>query len=215
MQKVHDHEHGEYPDDFPDSTTLDGSHFHTASKTAADNPVFLAPDSQTPDGNRDLSDEEWKQQNENQWSPDTVGRARAEWRKKIKGALNQHGVPYERFLKTTKDIHGWGNELRILHHYGTMLREDPDSFHDVVENIPNLSNNKRTSSQNPRTLPFIEKFQSLQKVACEWCGCDLGIPSGHAEVCPDCGKAVKDHQKKSEKTGQFLQHFLQYAVCFE
>lgn len=207
MQKVHDHEHGEYPDDFPTATTLDGSHFHTASKTAADNPVFLAPDSPTPDDNQDLSDEEWKQQNSNQWGPNIAGRVRSEWRKRIKRSLNQHGVPYERFLKKTKDIHGWDSELRILHHYGTMLQEDPYRFHDVAKSIANLSNNKKTSSQNPRTLPFIARFQSLQKVACEWCGCDLGIPSGHAEVCPDCGKAVRDHQKKSEKTGQFLQHF--------
>lgn len=170
MQKVHDHEHNEYPEDFPTATTLDGSHFHTASKTAADNPVFLAPNSPTPDGDRDLSDEEWKQQNENQWSPNIVGRARAEWRKKIKGALNQHGVPYERFLKKTKDIHGWNNELRLLHHYGTMLREDPDSFHDVAESIANLSNNKKTSSKtagmNPRTAAFVQRVQAnLSKVA--------------------------------------------------
>jgi DNA primase len=163
MQKVHDHEHGEYPDDFPTATTLDGSHFHTASKTAADNPVFLAPDSPTPDDNQDLSDEEWKQQNSNQWGPNIAGRVRSEWRKRIKSALNQHGVPYERFFKKTKDIHGWGSELRILHHYGKMLQEDPYLFHDVAKSIANLSNNKSTSSQNPRTLPFIEKFQSLQK----------------------------------------------------
>jgi len=35
MQKVHDHEHGEYPEDWPNATTLDGSHFHTARKTGA------------------------------------------------------------------------------------------------------------------------------------------------------------------------------------
>ena len=169
MQKVHDHEHGEYPDDFPDSTTLDGSHFHTASKTAADNPLFIAPKFEDF-GSEDSYDDEEDFENEprknkgqgSAYRPSWQTRRRALWRNRLKSAISEHGVSWVPFMNEMKETNPGINNQRLLGHYHRMLKQEPDNFHAFVQGI---ADKRDTPNQNPRTSSFIANFQKSQKTS--------------------------------------------------
>lgn len=51
-----------------------------------------------------------------------------------------------------------------------------------------------------------------RKIACAWCGCELGIESEHSKICPDCGKNVEEHQKTSAEDIDPLTKWLNESV---
>jgi ribosomal protein L20 len=140
-----------------------------ARKTAADNPVFLAPKFEDF-GSEDSYDDEENYENEprknkgqgSAYRPSWQTRRRALWRNRLKSAISEHGVSWVPFMNEMKETNPGINNQRLLGHYHRMLKQDPDNFHAFVQGI---ADKRDTPNQNPRTSSFIANFQKSQKTS--------------------------------------------------
>ena len=124
------------------------------NKTAADNPVFLAPKFEDF-GSEDSYDDEEDYENEprknkgqgSAYRPSWQTRRRALWRNRLKSAISEHGVSWIPFMNEMKATTPGINNQRLLGHYHRMLKQDPDNFHAFVQGIADNSSSGKTSSK--------------------------------------------------------------------
>lgn len=81
-------------------------------------------------------------------------------------------------------------------------REELDDIEVENDGHPAKCEFCKDNLRGPGTGPNPLLTQASRKTACAWCGCEMDppTPSGHASVCPDCGKKVENHQNELSRT---------------